>query len=109
MPHFCLADISGAPSRVAETCIGPSLDGSVLEFERDPKNGLVEQRSLLKVPLVVVSRPEIAVSASLFDPVAEGCGQLEVLHVAVHGPVKVTHGQVDCADIAYLACLLLII
>ena len=106
MTLFSLDNVPGTPSRMAKSRVSPSLDGSVLKLEGNFKDGLVKEGRLLKIPFVVVRRAEVAVGPSLLNPVAEGRGQLEVFHVAVHGAVKVAHGEVNGADIAYLASLL---
>lgn len=66
----------------------------------------MKECGLLEIAFVMVRGTEVAVGPSFLDPVAEGGGQLEVFHVAVHGAVEVAHGEVDGADIANLTGLL---
>ena len=61
---------------------------------------------LLKVPVVVVARAEVAVCSRLLHLVGQPLRDAQVVHVALDGVVEVAHGQVDGPHVADLTGLL---
>lgn len=61
---------------------------------------------LVKVAFVVMAGAQVAVGSGFLDLVVKVLREPQVLHVAVHGTVEVSHGQVDGTHVPDLPRLL---
>ena len=67
MPDLGLQAVADAPGRVAQPGVGPRLNRLVAQLLRQREDPVVVDVGLVKVPLVVVRRPQVAVGPRLFN------------------------------------------